>query len=313
LLSLRYQRTQRKIASQSPKPLITGMYMKMTRMDLRTMSAPRLLALLLFSVSSLCWGEQISGQTLGTTTITVDSTVANLLVNRPAPGSWKVVGDVGFKFEDGRTDTRGYSLALAATHVSSANVLWRTEAHWQRAEVRPQPTSPRFVIDDTRFLSLSGTRPVHERIGVMGMVSWRQDLPLKLDHRTMAQVGPAFTLAEGRTFAVATIPLIGVARQNNAGSPDAETVVHAGGVQTLLWRPIPTTTLQVYASGHRLLDNPDDYGYVINVSLTGALSRHLGMSFFYRAYEEGIRPPGVERVQHSLGAGLKVGFPSIAP
>jgi hypothetical protein len=192
-------------------------------------------------------------------------------------------------------------------------VLWRGEAHWQKAEVRPQPSSPRFVIDDTRFVSLAGTRPVHDRIGVMGVVSWRRDIPLKLDHRTMAQVGPAFTLVHGRTLSIATVPLLGVARQNNAAVDKDETVVQMGGIQTLTWRPIPTATVQIYASGHRMLENSDDYGYVLNASLTGALSRHLGMSLFYRAHEEGIRPPGVERVQHSLGAGLKVGFPSISP
>jgi hypothetical protein len=254
----------------------------------------------------------LHAQALGTSTVAVDSTLVFDFAAAPKPGSWRVGTSAGFRFEDGRADTRGYSLSLTADYTSQASILWRFEADWQRAEARPTKDSPMYVIDDTRFGAFSASKLLRGRLGMTAMASWRQDLPLDLDHRIMAQAGPLFAWANSPTLSVSSAPMLGWGRQNNARIETAESIVHFGGVQTLTWHASPYTTLQAYISGHRVFEEAEDYSFTVNTSVSGALTRHLGVNVFYRLYEEGIQPPGVARRQHTLGAGFKLVFPSLA-
>lgn len=254
----------------------------------------------------------LHGQALGTSTVAVDSAVAFTLATAPEPGSWRVSTTAGFRFDDGRADTRGYSLGVNATYTSQASILWRFEADWQRSEARPTSESPMYVLDDTRFAALSATKMLGSHIGVMATGSWRQDRPLELDRRLMAQVGPLLAIANRRTLSIATVPVIGLGQQDNALGSSSESITHIGGVQTLTWHASPYTQVQAYVVGHRVIDNADDYSFTVNASISGALSRNLGINLFYRLYEEGIQPPGVARRQHTLGAGFKLVFPSLA-
>ena len=273
---------------------------------------PVLLALLLtFGTLALAAPACLQAQALGTSTVAVDSAVAFTLASAPDPGEWRASTTAGFRFEDGRVDSRGYSVGVDLAYTSGSGLLWRAEADWQRSEARPEKGAPMYVIDDTRFAALSATRMLSGSLGLMAMTSWREDRPLELDHRIMAQAGPVFALGNHRTFSLAAVPMVGWGTQNNALGDDSESIVNFGGVQTLTWHASPWTTLQAYVSGHRVVDDADDYSFTVNTSISGALSRNLGVNVFYRLYQEGIQPPGVARAQHTIGAGFKLMFPSL--
>lgn len=253
----------------------------------------------------------VLGQSQGANELSMDSTVAQHLATAPAPGTWQGAGTFGFQLQDGRVDTRGYSVDAIVAHTTGGGLMLRLEGEWKRAEARPTPDADMFILDDTRYGALSVARHLTGRVGVMALGSWRQDIPVGLQHRAMAQVGPYLALVASPMLKISTIPMVGVGRQENARSLESEGIVHLGGIQSITWHPTRTATVEAYLAAHRVLDNEDDTSVALNTSIMGALSRNLGLKVYYQFSEEGIHPLGMPPRQHTVGAGVNLAFPSL--
>lgn len=296
-----------RLSSVVPRPEPIGHFMNLFQ-RFSYLSRPSV-----FMAAIAFWGlpGAVLGQTQGANELSMDSTLAQHLATAPDPGSWKSSGTFGFQFEDGRVDTRGYSVDAIVAHTTGGGVLLRLEGEWKRAEARPTPEADMFILDDTRYGALSVARHLTGRVGVMTVASWRKDVPVGLQHRAMAQVGPYFALVASPMLKISTIPMVGVGRQENARSLESEGIVHLGGIQSITWHPTRTATVEAYLGAHRVLDDGDDYSVVLNTSVTGALSRNLGLKVYYQLSEEGIHPLGSVPRQHTLGAGINLAFPTL--
>lgn len=266
-----------------------------------------------FMATCVIWAlpGAVLAQSEGANELSMDSTVAQHLATAPAPGTWKGSGTFGFQFEDGRVDTRGYAVDAIVAHTTGGGLMLRLEGEWKRAEARPAPEADMLILDDTRYGALSVARHLTGIVGVMAVGSWRQDVPVGLQHRAMAQVGPYLALAASPMLKISTIPMLGVGRQENARSLESEGIVLLGGIQSITWHPTRTATVEAYLAAHRVLDDADDYSVVLNTSVMGALSRHVGLKVYYQLSEEGIHPLGTAPRQHTLGAGVNLAFPSL--
>jgi len=248
-----------------------------------------------------------SAQSAGASEEKMDSTVAQQM-GTLTPGAWGIDGTVGFKLQDGRTETLGYDLDLILYKVTEGGTLIRFDGELTRAEFRPAPGASRITVDDSKFVSATVV-PSVAGLRVLGTALYSRDVPVGLSHRVMAQLGPYISLASGPRIHFSIAPVIGVGSQENVTATEAETITNFGVIQSMVWHPTNTSTFETWVSAHRDFDVSDDYAVTANTSLAAELSAHLGLKVYYKYQLEGIHPPSAGSDQHTIGAGLNITFP----
>ncbi len=277
-------------------------------MTMRTrFSLPSQTAALVAFTLLLALPLSLTAQSAGASEEKMDSTVAQQM-SALTPGSWGIDGTVGFKLQDGRTETFGYDLDLILYKVTEGGTLIRFDGELTRAEFRPAPGASRITVDDSKFVSATVV-PKVAGIRLLGTGFYSRDVPVGLSHRVMAQLGPYIPLASGPRIHFSIAPVLGVGSQENVAATEAETITNFGVIQSMVWHPTNTSTFETWVSAHRDFDVSDDYAVTANTSLAAQLSAHLGLKVYYKYQLEGIHPPSAGSDQHTVGAGLNITFP----
>ncbi len=248
----------------------------------------------------------LSAQSAGASEEKTDSTVSQQMAAL-TPGAWGIDGTVGFRLQDGRTETLGADLDLILYKVTAGGTLIRFDGELTRAEFRPAPGASRITVEDSKFASVTLV-PRVAGIRLLGTGFYSRDVPVGLSHRVMAQFGPYLELGSGRIhFSIA--PVLGVGSQENVEATEAETITNFGVIQSMVWHPTNTSTFETWVAAHRDFDVSDDYSVTANTSLAAKVSAHLGLKIYYKYQLEGIHPAAAGSDQHTVGAGLNITFP----
>jgi len=231
---------------------------------------------------------------------------SSLLASAPAAGTSASSITVGLQVNDGRTETRGYSLDATWAHMSMSETLIRFDGTLKRAGYRPAESEDRITVDDTQSLSASLVRPLSSSFALLGEASWKRDAPVMLDHRILLQAGLGINLTRGETLRMTLGPTVGIGRQNNASAAEAGGFAMAGAMQSLSWRASPTFGLETTLHGYQNLDDSDDFVLDFTVAGTSRVASRLGLKVSYSWLKEGIHPADVSSLQRRLEVGATI-------
>lgn len=230
----------------------------------------------------------------------------SLLASAPKPGSSAAAITIGFEINDGRTETRGYSIDATWARMTMSHTLVRLDGQLKRADFRPAVGADRITVDDTKELTASLVHPLKGKIALLGEASFKRDAPVELDHRALLQAGIGFNIIRGETFLLSFGPMVGVGRQNNAAAPDAAGITIIGGIQSLSWRVSPTFGIETSLHGYSNLDDSDDHVIDLSVAGTSRIASRLGLKVSYSWTKEGIHPANVSDIQRRLQVGATI-------
>jgi hypothetical protein len=217
-----------------------------------------------------------------------------------------VQGSLGFQFQGGRSEQLGLNLNVIVAHATKRLALVRLDLEATRSEYEQQPDGKRIVSDNGRTVLLTLLPRLKSPVAPIVIASTRYDAPAGLAHRTMLQAGPYLQLKSSAKISIAAAALIGSGLQDNAIATSSVHVPTYGAMQSVTWRPVPTTTVGVYAAEHRNARDPDDYGVYISSSINTSVTRELSMYVYHKYGYEAIIPAGVNSVQQNIGAGFQI-------
>ena len=231
---------------------------------------------------------------------------AGLLASAPAPGSQSASITAGFEVNEGRTETRGYSIDAIWARMSESGMLLRLDGTLKRGEYRAAPGQDRIVVDDMYELAVGLVRPIAGSFSLLASGTWKRDEPVGLKHRFLAQAGVGFTFVKGRQLLFTIGPVVGIGNQDNAASNGADGIPLLGGVQTLSWRASETFGIETEFHGYSNLDDSDDFVLDFTVAGTSQINSRLGLKASYTYTREGIHPQEVSEMQRRLEFGVTI-------
>ncbi|MBM3778932.1 MAG: DUF481 domain-containing protein [Acidimicrobiia bacterium] len=224
-----------------------------------------------------------------------------------APAGFTGSVTMGVSVESGQTDLTGVQLSFDGRRPYSDNGALTMSASYQHGTTRLPDTTARTTVADHMDAHLGVEHDYGERWVLMARTEALRDRIQRIDYRFTQILGVGPQLRKGRLHfrIVPGVQLLGhdknVAGENgfnfNYGFfQDATVAINAG------W----SLSESLFAS--RDVSDSGDYFLSFSTSLTGAITRRLGIQFAYVHTYESLLPVGVDpRYQKTL-VGLQVNF-----
>lgn len=221
-----------------------------------------------------------------------------------APG--KVVGSVTFggAIQSGRTETRGYMGSASVGYMNRRRQIFRFDASATYSDLRSPASGPRYVLQDTRLLSLTFTQPMKPRISIVTVAMSQHDTSQLLDHRELISSGVAVELLRTPRAYLMVSPGVAAGEQVS-GIPGAPSSIRAVGLYQTGWVQL-TRSLSFTESviSFRDFKETRNKSVMLTSMLIAQVAKRVGLSIYYNYWREGILPPHTPAGQSQLGAGF---------
>jgi putative salt-induced outer membrane protein YdiY len=242
---------------------------------------------------------------------TGDATLSQELATAPKPGNTTMSLTVGGQIQDGRTETKGLTVSGFVAHTTTREQILRLSVDTAYAKYRAAAGTPSFVAENNQQVSLTAMHPLHKRVYLFSMGSWRRDVMLGLDYRAWVEAGAGVSAIAHPKVNAFIGASFSVGKQSRHYTTMGETVLDPGILQTLNVHLTDLLSFQQSFLGHvNSTDAGDDNSYTLSAALTAKVSRHIGMKIFYKRQHDTMHPASVSATQSQIGAGVQIGFAS---
>jgi hypothetical protein len=213
----------------------------------------------------------------------------------------------GVSLESGQTDLNATQLMMKGQRPYSRDGTFTMKAGYTRATTRP-PQSP---VEITVADRLEANLGIEENFGKRGIWMLRgqalRDTIQKIDYEVEAMTGVGVRLNHKRAQ-LRIVPGIAVLSHDKNIQIENGFNVNWGVYQDLKIAVTQAWMFTQYINYSRDFVDKDDYVLSSEASLTGAISKRIGVQLSYQYSYERLLPPGVEPWYQKILAGLQVSF-----
>ena len=131
-------------------------------------------------------------------TMTNPPTLLKNYLGAPNPGQSLVAATVGWQFQSGLTETRGWSVSGTAAHMTKRNALVELQAASNFASYRATSAVPFTTAEDNQNAQLMYLEPIRPHFSWLAGAGWRRDAILQLSRRLWGEVGAGGTVVDSK-------------------------------------------------------------------------------------------------------------------
>lgn len=227
----------------------------------------------------------------------------------PHPGQSGASVSVGWQLQEGRTETRGWSLTGIGAHTTKKRELLRVDASMSLARYRPVAGAAMETVEDRQRLIFTYLHPLPlRRVGVMALGGWRRDAILALDYRAWAEAGVGVQAIERPRVSTFLGASLAAGRERRSHTRRAGDVVDVGLLQTFNLRLSPTMRVEQWSKAQVDTTDTGDRSTTFEAALLARVMKHVGMKMSYVHQYDAIVAPGRSKTQSSLTAGVQITF-----
>lgn len=226
----------------------------------------------------------------------------------PQPGQSGVSATAGVKLQDGRTETKGWSVSGFAAHTTERGHLFRLDVVATQAHFRPAMGRPFQEVEDKQLGTLTYMKHLGSRFSAFGIAGWRRDQILGLKHRVWARAGIGVRAIEHKKAQLFVGPSFALGDESRAHTDQASGVQDVGVLQSMVLQLTPSLSVTEWLSSQFDMSDSDDHHTVLNVSLVARVAKHVGITISYQLHYEALPPPGTANHQSDLTAGVQISF-----
>ena len=208
--------------------------------------------------------------------------------------------------ETGRTDLTGVQLQLAAKRPYSTDGAVDVSFSYAYATTAPPGQSHRVTVADRLTATFDVEQNYGKRLVMMLRAQALRDPVAQIHYRIGEGAGLGVRLGDKRVQ-VRILP--GVAFSNDdMNLVDDGFKVRYGMYEDITATITPAWTFNHYVSWSRNFADADDNIVALDATLTGAVTRRIGIQLAYQFNYEKHLPPGVEPQYQKTTAGVQIKF-----
>lgn len=242
-----------------------------------------------------------------------DTTLIHELTSNPIAGQRAVTLTAGATLQQGRTETKGWSLDGVLAHTTDAHLLLRLEAVSTTAHLRPAPGEPYLEVENNHMISGLAMRRFHRNLSWLVIAGWRRDSVLQLDYRVWAEAGVAVHLVANKSVDLFVAPMFAVGDEKRSHTDRGSNVADAGLLQTLTVRVHERFGIEQQLQTHVDTTETDDQATAFSISTLAQVAPHVGLKVYYQLRRDSLPPPGQDPTQSKAGIGVSVSFSRTPP
>jgi hypothetical protein len=213
----------------------------------------------------------------------------------------------GVSLESGQTDLNATQFMLQGQRPYSREGTFTIKAGYTRATTRP-PQSPVKITVANRMEANVG---IEENFGKRGIYMLRgqalRDTIQQIDYQVAALTGVGVRLNHARAQ-VRIVPGLAFLSHDKNIQTENGFNVNWGVYQDAKIAVTKLWMFTQYLNYSRDVKDKDDYTLAADASLTGAITKRIGVQLSYRYTFERLLPPGVEPWYQKILAGLQISF-----
>jgi Protein of unknown function, DUF481 len=224
-----------------------------------------------------------------------------------APAGFSGTVTAGISLETGRTDLSGVQIAFHGRRPYSTHGALTMGSTYTHATTQP-PGSPRHItVADRQDGNVGIEHNYGKRWVLMVRGQALRDPIARIDYRIEQITGFGVRMGTGRVQA-RVIPGVAFLTHDKNVAGENGFNMNYGIYQDARIVLAPTWTLTEVLSASRDPRDRDDYFYMLDTRLTGAITRRLGIQLSYQHSFESLLPVGVELRYQKTVAGLQFSF-----
>ena len=208
--------------------------------------------------------------------------------------------------ETGRTDLTGVQLQLAGKRPYSAAGAVDVSFGYTYATTAPPGQSDRVTVADRLTATFDVEQNYGKRLVMMLRAQTLRDPVAQIQYRIAESAGLGVRLGDKRVQ-VRLLPGIAFLNDQMHTTYDGFKV-HYGLYEDITATITPAWTFAHYLSASRNVSDSQDYIIALDATLTGAITRRVGIQLAYLFNYEKRLPPGVEPGYQKTTAGVQIKF-----
>lgn len=247
-------------------------------------------------------------QSPGASESLAEPTTAQMISSSPQPGERGVQGTLGFQWQEGSTNTRGFSINFIGAHTLRNRDLARFDIEYERAQFKPEKATEYVTVENQLKLQQVYLKMLPHRWALMGAAHYRRDTVIKLDYRTSVDLGIGSQFIDHHRVKVLAGATYGFGRQRRSFLPDSTKVTAVGFMDSVVLILSPTAKLEQWMQFNVDTSNSKDKTYTLNTSLISRITRHAGLKVYYQRQYDALHAAVVPKLQQEFGVGMTVSF-----
>jgi Protein of unknown function, DUF481 len=225
----------------------------------------------------------------------------------PAAKGFSGTATVGISLQSGRTDLNATQLSMQGRRPYSGAGVFTMSATYTRATTRP-PGAPALVTVADRLEGNFGIEHNYgRRLVLMVRAQGLRDSIERIDYEVEQITGLGVRFGNERVQ-VRVVPGLALLDHDKNIQTENGFNTNWGVYQDVKATLAPGWALTEFVSTSRDVKDENDYVVAVDLRLTGAITKRLGVQLAYQYSFERLLPPGVEPVYQRIMTGLQISF-----